>query len=141
VRISAKTEYACIAMLELAARYESGEMVRIGDIAREHAIPPRFLVQILLHLKSAGLLSSTRGASGGYRLLRPPEEISLGEIVEVVEGPQTVELKSAAGSPWRRVLEQAWQDAVALEQQHLRATTLAQLLQRAREPAEGMYYI
>src|SRR4029453_18506042 len=54
--ISAKVEYACVAVLELAARYESDEPVRIRDIADAHGIPSRFLVQILLQLKGAGLV-------------------------------------------------------------------------------------
>src|SRR5437868_6117456 len=63
VKVSAKTEYACIAMLELAASYGSGEPVRIRKIASEHGVPSRFLVQILLQLKGAGLVNSTRGAA------------------------------------------------------------------------------
>ena len=71
MKLSAKTEYACIAMLELAARYDTGEPIRIRTIADEHDIPSRFLVQILLQLKGAGLVNSTRGASGGYQLVVP----------------------------------------------------------------------
>ena len=66
MKVSAKTEYACIAMLELAAQYGSNEPVRIRKIAERHDVPPRFLVQILLQLKGAGLVSSVRGAAGGY---------------------------------------------------------------------------
>ena len=62
--VSAKTEYACIAVLELAARHAVGEPVRIRDIAEAHGVPSRFLVQILLQLKSAGLVQSIRGAAG-----------------------------------------------------------------------------
>src|SRR5207302_9373299 len=86
MKLSAKTEYACIAMLELARRYETGEPVRIREIADEHGIPPRFLVQILLQLKGAGYVASTRGASGGYQLLKAPEKISLGEVMRVNDG-------------------------------------------------------
>ncbi len=62
MKLSAKTEYACLAVLELAARYGTGEPVRIRTIADEHGIPSRFLVQILLQLKGAGFVASTRGA-------------------------------------------------------------------------------
>jgi len=77
MKISAKTEYACIAMIELAAQYGRGEPLRIRKIAERHHIPPRFLVQILLQLKGAGLGASTRGAAGGYHLLKSPEQVSL----------------------------------------------------------------
>ncbi|HEY3394892.1 MAG TPA: Rrf2 family transcriptional regulator, partial [Lacipirellulaceae bacterium] len=76
MKLSARTEYACLAMLQLAQEYDSGEPVQIRRIADEHAIPGRFLVQILLQLKGAGLVASTRGAAGGYRLARPPHEIT-----------------------------------------------------------------
>ena len=62
MNISAKIEYACIAVLELAVNYNSGKPVRIRAIAQTHGIPSRFLVQILLQLKGANLVSSTRGA-------------------------------------------------------------------------------
>ena len=75
--VSAKTEYACIAVLELAARHVRGEPVRIREIAAAHAIPSRFLVQILLQLKSAGIVQSIRGAAGGYQLAREPDDITL----------------------------------------------------------------
>ncbi len=63
--ISAKTEYACVAMLELAANYGSGEPVPIWVIAERHGVPARLLVQILLEFKAAGLVASTRGSAGG----------------------------------------------------------------------------
>ena len=78
MNIPAKTEYACVAMLELAANYGSDEPVPIRTIAARHGIPDRFLVQILLELKAAGLVTSTRGAAGGYRLTCPPADVSLG---------------------------------------------------------------
>jgi Rrf2 family protein len=86
VRISAKTEYACIAMLELAAAHGAGEPVRIRTIADAHGIPSRFLVQILLQLKGAGYVTSTRGAAGGYQLAMSPERITLGEVMNVIDG-------------------------------------------------------
>ena len=81
VNISAKTEYACLAILELASSYGTGEPVRIRTIADTHGIPSRFLVQILLQLKGAGLVSSTRGAAGGYRLAKAPNRITLAEVM------------------------------------------------------------
>ena len=86
MNISAKTEYACIAILELARRYSDNLPVRIKDISERHGIPNRFLVQILLQLKGAGLVISIRGASGGYRLAHPPKLISLGQVMAIVDG-------------------------------------------------------
>src|SRR5882724_7211274 len=82
---SAKAEYACIAMLELAAQYSDPQPVRLKAIADAHRIPARFLVQILLQLKAAGLIISTRGAAGGYVLARSPEQITLADIIGVID--------------------------------------------------------
>lgn len=144
MRISAKTEYACIAMLELASQYGSGEPVRVREIAERHGVPPRFLVQILLQLKGAGLVVSVRGAAGGYRLLNPPEQTSLGRIMEVIDGLLDEEApKSAASpdSPAVKVLTQAWKEVSAMQFKMLDGITLADLLERAKEQGEQMYHI
>ncbi|HVA51300.1 MAG TPA: Rrf2 family transcriptional regulator [Pirellulales bacterium] len=142
MKISAKTEYACIAMLELAERYGSGEPVRIREIADEHGVPARFLVQILLQLKGAGFVASTRGASGGYQLVRPPERISLGEVMSVIEGADEPIASSASPeSQWGKVLQAAWQEVADVERRALQAITFADLVERAKRRTENMYYI
>jgi Rrf2 family protein len=144
MRISAKTEYACIAMLELALQYPSGEPVRIRRIAERHDVPPRFLVQILLQLKGAGLVASVRGAAGGYQLLKPPQEISLGHVMELIDGASEDNSQTTSASPDSpavRVLQQAWKDVAAVERKMLDEITLADLLERAKEQNEQMYHI
>jgi Rrf2 family protein len=144
MRISAKTEYACIAMLELATQYGSGEPVRIRSIAERHDVPPRFLVQILLQLKGAGLVSSVRGAAGGYQLLKPPREISLAAVMEVIDGlvEESGSTSNASPeSPAARVLQQTWKEVAALEHKMLDEITLADLLERAKDQHEQMYHI
>lgn len=144
MRVSAKTEYASIAMLELAAQYDSGEPVRIRSIAERHNVPSRFLVQILLQLKGAGLVVSTRGASGGYQLARPPEDISLAEVMTVIDGPpESSGMLSAVptATPAARVLASAWREITDMEQQMLGALSFAELIERVRHQNEPMYYI
>lgn len=142
VRISAKTEYATIAMLELAAARGSGEPVRIRDIAEAHGIPPRFLVQILLQLKGAGFVTSTRGAAGGYRLLRAPEEISLGDVMAVIDGrEEPIRAAATVESPAARVLADAWNEVAEVERKMLHSLSFAALADRVRRRAENMYYI
>lgn len=63
------------------------DVVRIQAISEQQNIPKRFLEQILNDLRAAGILESRRGISGGYRLRRPPEQIALGEIIRLIEGP------------------------------------------------------
>jgi len=82
--ISQKAKYALRALVSLARR---GETMMIGDIAREQAIPKKFLEQILLELKRAGFVASRRGRTGGYELIKAPEEIMFGEVLRLIDGP------------------------------------------------------
>ncbi len=141
MKISAKTEYACLAMLELAARYGSNEPVRIRTIADEHGIPSRFLVQILLQLKGAGYVASTRGASGGYQLVKPPEEISLGEVMAVIEGQDADVSSTTSNGPTARVLKETWREVAQVEYDTLRSVTFAELVARVHRQSENMFYI
>lgn len=85
MRLSAKADYALRASVELASL---GDVhVKAEALARAQGIPLRFLEQILLDLKHAGLVASQRGAEGGYWLARPPAEIALADIIRAVEGP------------------------------------------------------
>jgi Rrf2 family protein len=85
MRVSAKVDYAVRAGAELAA---AGEGPLKGErIAQAQEIPLKFLENILLDLKHAGLVNSQRGAEGGYWLARAPEEISLADVIRAVEGP------------------------------------------------------
>jgi len=86
MKVSKKGEYALRAMIDLSLNYEQGT-VQIRDIANREKIPEKFLEQILLTLKKAGLLQSRQGVGGGYSLIRPPKEISLAEVIRVIDGP------------------------------------------------------
>ncbi|MDD8014363.1 MAG: Rrf2 family transcriptional regulator [Acidobacteriota bacterium] len=86
MRLSTKGEYASRAMLELSIRYEQGPL-HIRDISRAQNIPQRFLAQILLLLKRAGYLKSKKGRGGGYLLAKPPSEITVAEVIRVMDGP------------------------------------------------------
>ena len=142
MNVSAKTEYACIAVLELAASYGSGEPVRVRAIADTHGIPSRFLVQILLQLKGAGLVSSTRGASGGYQLIKDPATITLFDVMSVVDG-QPAEIKRNAGNETSlsQLLVETLNEVANAEREMLCKTTLAELGERAKTQNDIMYYI
>src|SRR4051794_34845326 len=85
MRITAKADYAIRAMLELAAAEDPP--LKRDEIARAQRIPVKFLETILAELKHAGLVASQRGADGGYSLARPADEITLGDVLRVIEGP------------------------------------------------------
>ena len=86
VRVSAKADYAVRAAVELAAGYDSGP-IKGDQIAEAQDIPLRFLENILGDLRHHGLVESRRGAEGGYWLSRPPEDITIGEVMRAAEGP------------------------------------------------------
>ena len=145
MRLSARTEYAALAAVELARRHEAAEPVRIREIGEAQAVPARFLVQILLQLKAAGIVTSTRGAAGGYRLARPPETITLDDVRRAVEGPGETVAPVTTGLARRSrtaaVLAAAWHEAADAEAEALARITLAELAIRCRPTAGAMYYI
>jgi Rrf2 family protein len=86
MRISAKVDYAVRAAIELAVAGDD-HLTKADAIAQAQEIPPKFLENILGDLRQGGLVRSQRGAEGGYRLARPAEEITIADIIRVVEGP------------------------------------------------------
>jgi Rrf2 family protein len=131
MKTSAKADYACLAILALAGLGPDDPPLRIREIAEAHGIPERYLVQILLQLKGAGLVVSTRGASGGYRLARPADRISLGEVLAAVDGPQP---DREPTGPAARALAAVWKHVREAERAVLDRTTIAQLAERASPP-------
>jgi Rrf2 family protein len=85
MRLTARGDYAVRAAVELAA--SGGAPRKVAELAAAQDIPPRFLENILLALRRAGIVQSRRGAEGGFRLSRPPEEITIADVVRAVEGP------------------------------------------------------
>lgn len=87
MKLSKRGEYGLKALIDLAANDADDKVIRIGELAEREHIPVKFLEQILLTLKNAGLLQSRRGANGGYYLARPADQITLGQIVRTLDGP------------------------------------------------------
>jgi Rrf2 family protein len=141
MRVSAKAKYACIALLELAANYAAPQPLRVKAIADGQGISQRFLVQILLQLKTAGLVASVRGASGGYQLTRPPSQVSLADVIAAVDGEQAARPAHAGDTPAARAVQSVWKEIQAEEQRILEDVTLAELVRRAQESAALSYQI
>ena len=85
MKIPAKTEYSLKALLVLAGHYGDGRALALSKIANDHAIPEKFLLQLMLKLKHEKLVKSFRGVSGGYILAKKPEEIRVKDIIEAVD--------------------------------------------------------
>ena len=86
MKLSAKSDYAARAVLGLARHYQTGESLRVEDLAAQQGIPPNYLVQILIELKSQQIVKSLRGKEGGYLLARAPSEISMADVIRCVHG-------------------------------------------------------
>src|SRR5918997_30802 len=86
MNFSKKSQYGLRALIELTRRYGQSLLQRQEISQRQH-IPIEFLEQILLSLKNAGLLASRRGVTGGYSLIKPPQEITLGQVIRILDGP------------------------------------------------------
>lgn len=86
MQISAKADYAMRALLALAA-FEEGAVVKGEALAASQNLPRKFLENIMLELRRAGIVTSHRGADGGYRLARPPADITVADVMRAVDGP------------------------------------------------------
>jgi Rrf2 family cysteine metabolism transcriptional repressor len=87
MKISAKDEYACLAVLELSLNYDPDIPIRVHHIAERQGIPVKFLYQIMILLKPDNIVRSILGTDGGYVLARSPEDISVGDVIRSISGP------------------------------------------------------
>lgn len=124
-------------MAELARLHGTGELAQIEHLARTEAVPANFLAQILLKLRDHGLITSRRGNHGGYMLARPPDQISLHDILMAVEG-QCLHLSGNFEGRSGRRLKQVWDEISRDLVKKTKSYTLEQLA--TKQPAE-MYYI
>lgn len=137
MKLSVKVEYACRVLAQIARLHGTGELAHVETLAQAEAIPANYLAQILSELREGGLITSRRGKQGGYALARPPETISLYDIVMLMEGSILEIGESSKGQSSRRTLL-IWQDVRKTFEDHLRHITLDRLI--AQSP-EDMYYI
>ncbi len=126
MNISVKSEYALLAIFDLAMQ-PPGEPVKIADIARRQKIPQKFLELILASLKQGGFVESRRGAEGGYRLARPADQITVGEVLRYVEEGKTIR------RPPPQVLAELWRRVDSSMSEILDQTSFAELVRRWKE--------
>lgn len=137
MKLSVKVDYACRVLCQLARQQGSEELAHIEDLARIEAVPANYLVQILSELRNGGLITSRRGKQGGYALARPADQISLLEIVKVIEG-ELLELAPVGEGQSARRVHQIWREVRDGLEERVRGVTLERM--SARQPDE-MYYI
>jgi len=139
MKLSVKSDYAARAVLGLARGYPSGKATRVDTLAAQQGIPAKYLVQILIELKSRNLVRSVRGKEGGYLLARPPAEITLGDLLRCVHGQvfTTPALEDSQCPPELREAWQSLQNTLDTAADHL---NFQQILENGAGKSR-MYYI
>lgn len=139
VKLSVKSDYAARAVLGLARRYQDGAAVRAEDLAAEQGVPPNYLVQILIELKSRQIVKSQRGKEGGYLLARAPGEISLRDVLRCIHG-QVFDSPALADPQCPAELRAAWQRMQSTLDELAGSIHFQDLLEESVNK-EKMYYI
>lgn len=134
-----KSDYAARAVLWLARHHHEGVVRKVEEMASEQGIPPNYLVQILIELKSKQIVKSQRGKEGGYLLARPPAEISLGEVLRAIHG-NVFDSPALSDPQCPPELRDAWSQMQRTLDQTADAITFQHLLD-AGAGKEKMYYI
>ena len=139
MKLSVKSDYAARAVLWLCQHYQEGAARTVEEMASAQGIPPNYLVQILIELKSAHIVKSQRGKDGGYLLARPPAEITFGDVLRCIHGEifDSPGLSQPQSPP---ELRQAWQQLRQAVNNAANAITFQQLLESTDEKGK-MYYI
>ena len=136
MRITARVDYAILAVFELALHAKDRRM-QARELAEQQQIPLRFLEQILIQLKKAGLVESARGSSGGYMLAQQPDQISLAEIITAVEGEVTlIDSRVNPGS----VLCEVWKEIGQSLVTNLEAISVQDLIRRKIQQEQVIVY-
>ena len=127
MNISKKAEYAIRAVITIA-RYANNNPLQISEISKKESIPIKFLEQILLNLKNNGILTSKRGANGGYLLAKSKDDISIGMILDIIDGPfDPVGLHS--GNHLSAGLEKCFGQMIEIVNEHLNQFTIKDILE------------
>ncbi|MFM7408117.1 MAG: RrF2 family transcriptional regulator [Cuspidothrix sp.] len=145
MELSCKSEYAVLALLEMATYYEIGEPMQIRQIATQQKIPDRYLEQLLATLRRGGIVKSQRGSKGGYLLAREPRKISIFDILECLEGldVHTKDQNPQPTSVDSSVVGEIWQEARQAANSVLQNYSLQDLCEKrdSRRQLDIMYYI
>jgi Rrf2 family transcriptional regulator, cysteine metabolism repressor len=138
ITISSKSRYAVQALAELARQgaLPGAQPVPIAELARRREIPLQFLEQLFATLRRAGLLQSQRGVKGGYLFVRDPGQVTVLEIVQLLDGEFDAEAAAAGGA------NEVWTRGVTALRNELSGTTIADVVQaEAKSAGAQMYYI
>lgn len=141
MKLSTKGRYGVRLMIDLAAHYGEGPIL-LREIAKREEISEKYLSNLVNPLKATGLVEATRGVHGGYVLAKSPDEITMQEIVEVLEGPlclvDCVERRTACSRTSRCIAHDLWKETAEGMAQVLRKYTLADMVARQRAKRDSL---
>lgn len=137
MKLSVKVNYACRVLAQIARLHGTGELAHVESLAQAESAPANYLAQILSELRDGGLIVSRRGKQGGYSLARAPEQITLLDIVKLIEGEVLDSNDDSKGQSSRR-LQLVWDEVRESIEAKLATYTLDKLAARSNEE---MYYI
>jgi Rrf2 family transcriptional regulator, iron-sulfur cluster assembly transcription factor len=131
MKLSTRSRYGTRMMLDLAQHYDEGP-VQIGAVSKRENISVKYLEQLIIPLKRANFIKSVRGPKGGHMLAKPPEEITVGEIVSILEGG--INLSNCIGNPevcdrtTRCLTRGVWEEATKAMYDKLNSVTLSKMI-------------
>ena len=131
MKLSTRSRYGTRMMLDLAQHYDQGP-VQIGDVSKRENISVKYLEQLIIPLKKANFIKSVRGPKGGHMLAKPPEEITVGEIVEILEGginlSSCIENPEVCNRTTRCLTRGVWEEATKAMYDKLNSVTLSKMI-------------
>jgi Rrf2 family protein len=147
MRISNRADYACFVVLDLAQNWAGEKPVPLRRLSTRKRLPYKYLTQILLQLKAAGLVRSLRGAGGGYRLSRPPATISIWDVISAVQSDEEGPTRKEPGNgdrfslPDYCVLRGVWESLAEIERKYLEKKNFEDLVRTLERNPQPMFYL
>jgi len=138
MRISARCDYACKALLELGLHWPNNDPIQIHTLSERQHIPIKYLVQILIQLKGEGFVKSARGKDGGYTLAKSPDRISLGDVIRLTGGPLLPVADSAVKND--SAFSVIWADVEGVISKVVDRITFADIIDKAKGLREAINY-
>lgn len=140
MKLSTRSRYGTRMMVDMAEHYDEGP-VQIGDIAKRQDISVKYLEQLIIPLKKANYVNSVRGPKGGHMLAKPPEEITVGEIVEVLEGGinlvDCIENPHMCNKSSHCLTRGIWQEATKAMYDKINFITFSEIIETGKELLKG----
>ena len=134
MKLSTRSRYGTRMMLDLAQRYDQGP-VQMGEISRRENISVKYLEQLIIPLKKAHFIKSVRGPKGGHMLAKPPEEITVGDIVRILEGGITlsscIEDPDVCDRTTKCLVRGVWEETTKVMYDKLNSATLSKMINKS----------